>query len=204
MSFRNIRGSVFPSLAARGSRDWSRYTDHADIPALVLMENMDEDGAHVAFLSSNNLDVLLSPGRGPTRTEVINSQVMRISMGEPHLTVRKPVNLVLRHLSISNVTQPRCVHWSEDGWTDSKCRVSWTNTTHTGCECSTMGTFAILETIQEEESLDNVTFMLTLVVSVTVTIITAVSLALLVFYCKKVKVKLYFFAPYHRHTVPVN
>ena len=190
MSFRNIRGSEFPSPAARATRDWAQYTDRVDIPALVLMENMGAEGSNVAFLGTSNLDLLLSPGRGPDRTEVVNSQVLHVSLGEPHTTVREPVEVVFRHISHSNMTRPRCVAWdaAAGAWDGARCVLQATNATHSHCQCSVLGTLALLETVKVEDDLHKVTLMLTLIVTVTVTVVSAISLALLIFYCKKVKV----------------
>ena len=74
---------------------------------------------------------------------------MHVSLGEPDLVVREPVRVLFRHLSSSNVTRPRCVHWTEAGArSDSKCTAEYTNATHTQCRCSTLGTLALLETVQ--------------------------------------------------------
>ena len=80
MSFRNIRGTWFPSPAAQNTAQWSNYADRVDIPALVLMENMAVEtgggaGSHVAFVATNNLDLLLAPPPSQQSTEVVNSQV---------------------------------------------------------------------------------------------------------------------------------
>ena len=80
MSFRNIRGTWFPSPAAQNTAQWSNYADRVDIPALVLMENMAVEtgggaGSHVAFVATNNLDLLLAPPPTQQSTEVVNSQV---------------------------------------------------------------------------------------------------------------------------------
>jgi len=147
-------------------------------------------GSHVAFVATNNLDLLLAPPPTQQSTEVVNSQVMHVSLGEPDLVVREPVRVLFRHLSSSNVTRPRCVHWAEAGaWSDSKCTAEYTNATHTQCRCSTLGTLALLETVQIEDSMERVTVVVTLIVTVTVAIISAISLALLVFYCRRVKVR---------------
>ena len=113
-----------------------------------------------------------------------------MSLGEPHLTVREPIRILFAHLARSNVTTPRCVHWDRQngGWSGEKCALEATNATHSTCACSTMGTLALLETVAVDDAMDRVTLMLTLVVTVTVAIISAISLALLVFYCKRVKV----------------
>ena len=87
MSFRNIRGTWFPSPAAQNTAQWTAYADRIDIPALVLMENMAVEagggsGSHVAFIATNNLDLLLAPAI--STQEVVNSQVQY-----QHFGVRK-------------------------------------------------------------------------------------------------------------------
>merc|ERR1719192_2709299 len=62
ISFRNIRGTVFPSLASLATDIWQNYTDTIQIPAVVLMENMNREAAQVVFLSMRNMEKLLLPG----------------------------------------------------------------------------------------------------------------------------------------------
>ena len=119
-------------------------------------------------------------------------------MGEPHLVVHEPVSVLFRHLSSNNVTRPRCVHWDAGraGWSGARCSVASSNATHTRCSCSTLGTLAVLETVvsaAEAAGLERVTLMVSLVVTGTVVLITVLSLLLLGFYCKRVKVRVIFF-----------
>jgi hypothetical protein len=40
MNFHHMGHTHFPSSAAVASKDWSDYSDHLEIPSLVLMEHM--------------------------------------------------------------------------------------------------------------------------------------------------------------------
>ena len=223
MSFRNIRGTEFPSPAAQSTRDWTTYTDKVQIPALVLMENMAVDGSHAAFLTSKNLDRLMSSAATssaavtmshtaadqrlatPRKTmKVVNSQVVHITLGqaESYSTVEEPIKIMFRHIStFSNLTRPECVSWDTgiSAWSGARCATAFSNATHTWCECNTVGTLALLETLDTAggvsggaDTRHEVTLVFIVIVSITVTIIIAISAVLLSVYCSRVKVRLFF------------
>ena len=126
-------------------------------------------------------------------------QVLHLSLGEPHPTVREPVRILFTHLARTNATttveaRPRCAAWDRatNLWSSEKCVLEATNATHSTCACSVLGTLALLETAAAGgagDPMDRVTLVVTLVVAVTVAVISTVSLALLVYYCKRVKVR---------------
>jgi len=204
ISFRNIRGTVFPSLASLATPYWKDYSDNIEIPALVLMENMNSEGSQVVFLSLRNLEKLLIPGDnnetmpGPSRKgsapakQVVNSQVIHLSFGDNSERVRinEPVTMVFRHKNVGNVTNPRCVLWDRrsESWSDKFCQVVATNSTHTRCECSRIGTFALLEEIEQTDAVARMTFLVMVIIAASVSIIAFISMVLMFVYCHRIKV----------------
>jgi len=203
MSFRNIRSTEFPSPASQSTRDWAQYTDRVQIPDLVLMENMAVDGSHAIFLATRNLDQLMSSSSTDRSTntrrtvKIVNSQVVHVSLNQKdsYSTVEEPITVLFRHLStFTNLTRPECVSWDTgiNAWSGARCTTGFSNSTHTICECNTVGTMALLETLDSEGGADSrheVTMVFIVIVSITVTIIVAISAVLLSVYCSRVKVE---------------
>ena len=90
ISFRNIRGTQFPSKASLATNTWKDYSDTINIPAQILMENMDREAAQVVFLSMRNMESLLVPGieNSEKQKQIVNSQVIHIALGERSDLVR--------------------------------------------------------------------------------------------------------------------
>jgi len=202
ISFRNIRGTFFPSLASLATPYWKDYSDNIEIPALVLMENMNSEGSQVVFLSLRNLEKLLVPGES-NRTawdsnskrgakQVVNSQVIHLSFGEraERVRINEAVTMVFRHKNVGNVTNPRCVRWDRgsESWSDKFCQIVVTNSTHTRCECSRIGTFALLEEIEQTDGVARMTFLVMVIIAVAVSIIAFISMVLIFVYCHRIKV----------------
>merc|ERR1719206_366034 len=202
ISFRNIRGTFFPSLASLATPYWKDYSDNIEIPALVLMENMNSEGSQVVFLSLRNLEKLLIPGES-NRTawgsnskrgakQVVNSQVIHLSFGvrEERVRINEAVTMVFRHKNVGNVTNPRCVRWDRrsESWSDKFCQIVVTNSTHTRCECSRIGTFALLEEIEESNGVARMTFLVMVIIAIAVSIIAFISMLLIFVYCHRIKV----------------
>lgn len=204
ISFRNIRGTTFPSLASLATPYWKDYSDNIEIPALVLMENMNSEGSQVVFLSLRNLEKLLvpsesnetardsNPQRGATAKQVVNSQVIHLSFGDSleRVRINEPVTMVFRHKNVGNVTNPRCVRWDRgsESWSDKFCQIVVTNSTHTRCECSRIGTFALLEEIEQTDGVARMTFLVMVIIAVSVSIIAFISMVLICVYCHRIKV----------------
>jgi len=202
ISFRNIRGTFFPSLASLATPYWKDYSDKMEIPALVLMENMNSEGSQVVFLSLRNLEKLLIPGESNQTAwdldtergakQVVNSQVIHLSFGEREERVRinEAVTMVFRHKNVGNVTNPRCVRWDRgsESWSDKFCQIVVTNSTHTRCECSRIGTFALLEEIEQTDGVARMTFLVMVIIAVAVSIIAFISMVLIFVYCHRIKV----------------
>ena len=204
ISFRNIRGTTFPSLASLATPYWKDYSDNIEIPALVLMENMNSEGSQVVFLSLRNLEKLLVPSesnetardsnsqRGATAKQVVNSQVIHLSFGDSleRVRINEPVTMVFRHKNVGNVTNPRCVQWDRgsESWSDKFCQIVVTNSTHTRCECSRIGTFALLEEIEQTDGVARMTFLVMVIIAVSVSIIAFISMVLIFVYCHRIKV----------------
>ena len=200
ISFRNIRPSQFPSRASLATDTWQNYSDVIQIPAVVLMENMNREAAQVVFLSMRNMEKLLVPGSdesegvGGGERQIVNSQVIHIAFGERSdlLRLSQPVSLMFRHRSSEDtVNSPRCVLWDRDSelWSPRHCQAVFTNSSHTQCHCSRVGTFALLETLVETDSLARTTFIVILIVAVSVSTVVLLSLVLAVIYCYRIKVR---------------
>merc|ERR1740124_1731264 len=205
ISFRNIRGTIFPSLASLATPYWKDYTDNIEIPALVLMENMNSEGSQVVFLSLRNLEKLLVPSEsnktardfsshiGETAKQVVNSQVIHLSFGDSseRVAINEPVTMIFRHKNVGNVTNPRCVQWDRgsESWSTKFCQLVFTNLTHSQCECSRIGTFALLEEIEQSDGVARMTFLVMVIISVSVSIIAFISLVLICVYCHRIKVQ---------------
>ena len=194
ISFRNIRGTQFPSKASLATNTWKDYSDTINIPAQILMENMDREAAQVVFLSMRNMESLLVPGieNSEKQKQIVNSQVIHIALGERSDLVRltKPLSMIFRHRQLDKVSSPSCVLWDRDSeaWSARHCQTVFTNSTHTQCHCSRVGSFALLEDLVETDSLAKTTFVVMVIVAVSVSAVVLVSLVLVVIYCYRIKV----------------
>lgn len=196
ISFRNIHRTQLPSLASLATPNWKNYTDSIQIPALVLMENMNTEASQIIFLSMRNLDKLLVSSDRVERTagarQVINCQVIHLSFGDTHHldVISEPLTVMFQHLSVSNVTNPRCVIWDkeEEVWSDKHCKLETTNLTHTTCQCSRLGTFALMEDIEVLNEVDKMTFLVMVIIAISVSIVAFISIILVFLYCQRIDV----------------
>ena len=195
ISFRQIRGSEFPSRAALATPHWRRYGDSVHVPALVLMENMDShDSADVVFLGLRHLDRLLRPGNSSTAA-VLNSGLVQVGVGGAGSGARlgEPLRLTFTHRAAGRGGAARCVLWdrSTEQWEGRACTTVLTNTSHTECECSRAGTFGLLEDVVQADSVARMTFLVMVIIAVSVSVIAFISLILVILYCHRVKVNMF-------------
>ena len=196
ISFRNIRGTRFPSAASLATPLWKEYEDNIEIPAIVLMESMGTEAAQVVFLSMRNMDKLLVPSsdQPDVSQKIVNSQVMHLSFGERSDLVRlqSPVRMMFRHQTVSDVNNPRCVLWdrSSESWSSRFCEIVFSNSSHTGCECSKVGSFGLLEDVVKKDSMAKTTFLVMVIVAVAVSTIVIISIVLVAVYCYRIKVSI--------------
>ena len=55
-----MRGTTFPSTAARASRHWINYEDRVEIPSMDLMKSMEMTGAsYLILLAYRNIETLM-------------------------------------------------------------------------------------------------------------------------------------------------
>lgn len=193
ISFRNIRGTHFPSAASLATPVWKDYEDNIEIPAIVLMESMGTEAAQVVFLSMRNIDKLLAPSSiEEDNKQIVNSQVMHVSFGERSDLVRlqSPVRMMFRHQRVSDVSNPRCVLWdrSSESWAGRFCELVFSNSTHTGCECSRVGSFGLVEDVVRKDSMAKTTFLVMVIIAVAVSTIVIISIVLVAVYCYRIKV----------------
>ena len=94
-----------------------------------------------------------------TTTTIVNSDVVGLIMasrgGDIHsrssydrlsTPLSAPLELILRHLQIDNVTNGRCAFWDikRNDWSTIGCETVFTNQTHTFCRCNHLTNFAVL------------------------------------------------------------
>merc|ERR1712106_376780 len=105
--------------------------------------------------------------------------------------INEPVTMDFRHKNVGNVTNPRCVQWDRgsESWSDKFCQIVVTNSTHTRCECSRIGTFALLEEIEQSDGMARMTFLVMVIIAVSVSIIAFISMVLIFVYCHRIKVQ---------------
>ena len=193
ISFRNIRGTQFPSRASLATHEWQHYTDNIQIPAIVLMETMEQEAAKVVFISMRNIEKLLSPGHSDdSDDQVVNSQVIHLAFGERSdlLRLKESVRMMFQHKTVSEVNNPKCVMWDRDLelWSGRFCDLVFSNSTHTQCQCSRVGSYGLLEDIVPRDSMAKTTFMVMVIIGVSVSIIVLVSVVLVGVYCYRIKV----------------
>jgi len=199
ISFRNIHRTQLPSAASLATPYWKNYTDNIQIPALVLMENMNTEGSQVVFLSLRNLERLLvvndlenSGLDSSVRRQVVNCQVIHLSFGGSHKleVISEPVSVRFKHSSVSNVTEPQCVMWDTrvQAWSDQYCSLESTNVTHTTCQCSRLGTFAVIEEVAVVDQVARITFLVMVIIVISVSIVVIISVILVFFYCQRIQV----------------
>ena len=63
------------------------------------------------------------------------------------------------------------------------------NSSHTGCECSKVGSFGLLEDVVKKDLMAKTTFLVMVIVAVAVSTIVNISLVLVAVYCYRIKVR---------------
>ena len=159
------------------------------------MESMGTEAAQVVFLGMRNMDKLLEPSSEKQRDlgkKIVNSQVMHLSFGERSDLVRlqSPVRMMFKHQTVSDVNNPRCVLWdrSTESWNSRFCEIVF-SVRHTGCKCSKVGSFGLLEDIVKKDSMAKTTFLVMVIVAVAVSTIVIISIVLVAVYCYRIKVR---------------
>ena len=143
------------------------------LPTDTLLRYASNGQVRILFVMFKKLDTILEPELlresdeysvnkfGQNVTQMLNSDILSISLngGNPPLINNpslygslQPLTLTLRHLSTSNVSNPRCVYWNNElrNWSDSGCFLLESNQTHSKCSCKHhLTNFALLMDIQE-------------------------------------------------------
>ena len=117
---------------------------------------------------------------------------MHLSFGERSDLVRlqSPVRMMFKHQTVSDVNNPRCVLWdrSTESWNSRFCEIVF-SVRHTGCKCSKVGSFGLLEGIVKKDSMAKTTFLVMVIVAVAVSTIVIISIVLVAVYCYRIKVR---------------
>ncbi len=208
LNFHHMSHLRFPSLASKSTKDWTGYFDRVDIPSLVLMENMEREGAENIFVAFKDLNDIFSDNSsavamvnrksGERRSALlINSKIALVSMRTEHRPMLpEPIRISFEHVHRENASEsPKCVHWdsSRHDWSDAKCRLDWTNATHSECHCFTFGLLALLEEI-DADALEagsspgvHVTIVVGIIVATIVVFCLAVGFGVGFDYCRRVR-----------------
>ena len=129
LNFHHMSTLRFPSLASKSTKEWTDYRDHADIPSLVLMENMERIvGAENIFIAFKDLDDIFSDEAAPSSARrsgekekekkkgvLVNSRIAYVSMQtERRPMIPEPIRITFEHLHRENASEsPKCAHWDE-------------------------------------------------------------------------------------------
>ena len=126
LNFHHMSHLRFPSLASKSTKEWTDYHDHADIPSLVLMENMERvvgaENIFIAFKDLNDIfsdDVSgsheISSRKMEKKGVLVNSRIAYVSMQtERRPMVPEPIRITFEHLHRENASEsPKCAHWDE-------------------------------------------------------------------------------------------
>jgi len=186
ISFRNIHRTHLPSIASLATPAWTDYSDSVEVPALVLMENMQAEGAMLVFLSLKHMEELAGAPGG----QLVTSQVVHLSLGGGQV-VREPLTVTLEHkISSSKGGEARCVLWQPEiqNWNSDFCSTLDSNLTHSTCHCSRLGTFALLQKqMQPGDEVARMNFLVTVIIAISVSIVFFVSIILAFIYCYRMK-----------------
>jgi len=151
LNFHHMSHLRFPSAAARATREWLDYDDAVDVPSLVLMENMERNGAEVVFLAFKNLHNLLNEAAAGLNQKVVSKVALVTMRSDAHRPMLpEPVRLELEHSTkVKGHTQ--CANWDEakHAWSDRGCRAAAANETHTLCFCYRFGLVGVLTDASE-------------------------------------------------------
>merc|ERR1711936_923871 len=183
ISFRNIHRTHLPSVASLATPAWRDYSDSIEVPALVLMENMQSEGAMLVFLSLKHMEELAGAPGG----QLVTSQVVHLSLGGGQV-VREPLTVTLEHNSKGG--EARCVLWEPEtqNWNSDFCSTLESNLTHTTCHCSRLGTFALLQDQRQPgDEVARMNFLVTVIIAISVSIVFFVSIILAFIYCYRMK-----------------
>ena len=193
LNFHHMSHLRLPSAASRSTRDWSSYTDSADVPSIVLMENMERDGAEIIFAAFKNFNNILDSVIAHKRKR-LNSLVAMVTMRTEHVPLLpEPVKVTFKHLSDSLEQNRECAHWEAHFFSTRGCRLLETNLTHTRCACSHFGLIALIEDEQQqvvktsEASTTHVTLVVSVVIATIVVFCLIVSLAIGLDYCRRIR-----------------
>jgi len=143
------------------------------IPIDTLLRYASNGQIRIIFMMFKKLDIILEPESlrendeysvnkfGQNVTQMLNSDILSLSLNGGNQPIINnpvlygsllPLTLTLRHLSINNVSNPRCVYWNNEikNWSDTGCFLLESNQTHSKCSCKHhLNNFALLMDIQD-------------------------------------------------------
>ena len=119
------------------------------IPGSSLVENSENGAVRLVFFHYNNLDhVLPSSTNG---VKFLNSHIASAAVSQGHSShLTSPLTATFAHTTTAGLTGPACVWWDHvtRTWSEQGCLVTSSNSTSTTCQCSHLGSMAVL---MEEE-----------------------------------------------------
>ena len=158
----DVRGPVESVVFPSAESNLLYVDDSVAVNGRDVADNSQSGLTDAVFFSYANLHQILSGARFnlvespfPSPNLTLNSRIISASLGRAGRHVELtggPVRVTLRHLVAENMTSPVCVFWDfeEHSWSDSGCRVAFTNGSITTCECDHLTNFALLMRPVEE------------------------------------------------------
>jgi len=115
------------------------------IPGSSLVENSENGAVRLVFFHYNNLDhVLPSSTNG---IKFLNSHIASAAVSQgPSSHLSSPLTATFGHLERAGMSGPSCVWWDyvSRTWAEDGCWVTATNASSTTCQCSHLGSMAVL------------------------------------------------------------
>ncbi|XP_017313077.1 adhesion G-protein coupled receptor G2 isoform X1 [Ictalurus punctatus] len=115
---------------------------------LTEISKKNEGSAAVAFMSYTNMADILGPkfNTFTNTNKTVMSMVVSATLPKTTNTeLTEPVNFTLKHikeLAPENILT--CMNWHENTWKANDCNVIETNSSHTVCSCSRLGTIMLI------------------------------------------------------------
>jgi PREDICTED: similar to latrophilin-like protein AD len=111
----------------------------------------------IAFVVYKKLNSLLDPvADSKTKkaiTPIVNTDIVGVIVPKhPSLltSFSQPLKFTFRHLIVENVSDPKCVYWNSSQWSSLGCKLIFTNSSHTECECNHLTNFAVLMNFNQQ------------------------------------------------------
>jgi len=141
MRARGVNDQVFPILENIHNDEDTQVV----VPSRALIENSVNGAVRIVFFLFENLDAAL-PNKG---LKLVNSKIVSVVASKTRFAdiSETPVEVTLKHLETDNGNKsPICAVWDYNNkiWSDKECSLLTSNSTHSTCQCSRLGHYAVL------------------------------------------------------------